>query len=169
MYLFRSLTLTVACAIGASGQAVVEHAIGTAAAAAASSGAQGAGQAAGGVFGSLTKVLEKSTSSSEKSSQSASRASIQTPAPTASRPKAPASRIIDSSMVVAGLTRAEIFELCGAPTSAVQRTRSGSVIETLWYKTTNGDELEVQIVDGKVASAILASEKKRGPVAVAIN
>lgn len=170
MNLLRPLALTLAWAMVSAGQTVVEHAVGTAAAAGASSGASGAGKAAGGVFGNLTKVLEKSaasTASTAKPAANPSTAPIQTSAPVAARGKAPASRPIDPSVVVAGLTRAELIERCGSPSLATQRTLAGSMIETFWYQTTTDDELEVQLTDGKVASSILASEKLRTRVAAA--
>jgi len=167
MRLLRSFFLILGGAMTASGQAAVESAIGTAGAAGASSGAAGAGKAAGGVFGSLTKVLERTATSTAKPSPSPSTTSIpaMAPVPIAAGEKAPASKPIDASVVVAGLTRARLVELCGSPTSATQKTRAGSVIETLWYNTTTGDELEVQLTDGTVTLAILASDKQRARAA----
>ena len=136
-----------------SAQAVVEHATTSSAGAAASTGASGAGKAAGGVFGSLSKILEKGSEKGaagpEKPTQAANAATA--------RPPAEPSKPIDPASVTTGMTRAKLIESLGSPTLTMQK--SGG--ETLWYNTLDGDELEIQIAGGKVASSVLVSQKKR--------
>lgn len=158
-------SLVAAGAMVVWGQAAVEHTVGTGAAAGATTGARGAGQGIGGVFSGLSKALEKAGDSKSQDTSApasaSSRASVQRVTRTTADAggNVPASKPIDPSVVVEGLTQAEVLELCGAPSTSLQQTRGSSLVETLWYPTIDGDELKVEIVDGKVASAVLASQK----------
>jgi hypothetical protein len=48
-------------------------------------------------------------------------------------------------------------------------TKSSKVVETFSYNTTTHDVIEVKVIDGKVASTMLLSSRKRPPVAFVLN
>ena len=155
---FRSAVAFVVFASISWCQTVVEHSTATGAASGAAAGASGAGSAVGGVFGNLSKILEKASTPNTPAPQSGTSV---TPAPPAAV-KPVELKPIDPALVTIGLTRAQLLERCGEPSSAV----AANNIETLSYQTTTHDLLEIRLVNGVVAAISAASQKKRPPAAV---
>ena len=156
-----------ACAAISWGQAAVESAVAAGASTGAAAGAKGAGQAAGGVFGALSKTLDQAskpgapaaaTSSSASAGATANQA---TPAKTSSVVTKP----IDPSQVAIGMDRDDVLNRFGEPATRTAQIRRAQMVDTFWYKTESKDELIVSLLDGKVVSTVLASQRKRNTVA----
>ena len=152
-----------ACAAISWGQAAVETAVGAGASTGAAAGAKGAGQAVGGVFGALSKTLDQAPKASGTNSTGSS--------PATSTPSTPAkaaaivTKPIDPAQVTIGMERDEVLNRFGEPATRTSQIRRSQMMDTFWYKTESKDELIVSLTDGKVISAVLASQRKRTPVA----
>ena len=152
MRIFWYFTISVSWAVAAWGQAIVEHSLATAGASTAATGVKGAGKSIGGVFRSLTETLDKAGTAKEN---------VKTPATSAvttppDRPKqtarpVPASKPIDPSQVTEGLDEGEVIQRFGEPVLRFSETRNSHFVEKLWYNTTTSDQLEIRLIDGKVA------------------
>ena len=149
-----------ACAAISSGQAAVETAVGAGASTGAAAGAKGAGQAVGGVFGALSKTLDQAPKASGTNSTGGSPATS-TPAKAAAIVTKP----IDPAQVTIGMERDEVLNRFGEPATRTSQIRRSQMMDTFWYKTESKDELIVSLTDGKVVSTVLASQRKRTPVA----
>ena len=157
------LMVGLACAALAWGQATAETAVGTGAVAGAAAGAKGAGQGIGGVFGTVSNILNQAPKPGSTASGASSTTSV-TPASTAnvsSVVRVP----IDPSQVTVGMDRDQLLTRFGEPATRTTQMRRSQVIDTFWYAITGKDELIVSLTDGKVASTILASQKKRSQTA----
>ena len=155
---FRSTVTLVVFASTCWCQTVVEHSAATGTASGAAAGASGAGSAIGGVFGNLSKILEKASTPNTPVPQSATNTSSTQSAAVKPVERKP----IDPALVTVGLTRAQLLERCGEPSSAV----AANNIETLSYETITHDLLEIRLVNGVVATISAASQKKRPSAAV---
>jgi len=161
---FRLAWVSLACVVVASGQAVVESAILTGAGAGgAAAGAKGAGAAAAGVLSRLNEIAGKSAAAPEKSAapaqQAASKGAVVTVVP-ANNPGVPQllqlPRPIDASLVKPGLTRDRLIACCGEPSMRITETKKSKFVETMWYTTSDEDELKVQLEEG-VVTLVLSS------------
>jgi hypothetical protein len=144
------------------GQAAVESAVAAGASTGAAAGAKGAGQAVGGVFGALSKTLDQAPKAGAPASTS-----VTPSAATATSAKAVsvATKPIDPAQVTVGMERDEVLSRFGEPATRTSQIRRAQMLDTFWYKTESKDELIVSLIDGKVASTVLASQRKRAPVA----
>ena len=168
---FRLAWVSLACVVVASGQAVVESAILTGAGAGgAAAGAKGAGAAAAGVLSRLNEIAGKSAAAPEKSAaapeksaapaqQAASKGAVVTVVP-ANSPAVPQllqlPRPIDASLVKPGLTRDRLIACCGEPSMRITETKKSKFVETMWYTTSDEDELKVQLEEG-IVTLVLSS------------
>jgi hypothetical protein len=155
----KSLSLFVvgfACAAITWGQAAVEYTVGTGASTGAAAGAKGAGQAVGGVFGAVSKVLDQAG----KPAASGAPAAASAPPAGAAKTRSVATTPIDPAQVALGMDRDELIARFGEPATRTAQIRRSQMIDTFWYNTTAKDELIVTLTDGKVASALLASQRK---------
>ncbi len=148
-------------AVSVCGQAAVEHsAITGAGATAASAGSKGAGQSIGGVFRSLSGTLEKAGSAPVAAAKAPTAApgvktaSTARPVPSKqpTEPPAPATKPIDPALVTEGLDRAELIERFGEPVLQMSETKNSQLVERLWYNATRSNQVEIRLIDGKVAS-----------------
>jgi hypothetical protein len=157
----------VGFACAAWGQATVETAVGAGAATGAAAGAKGAGQAVGGVFGAVSKVLDQAgkPAASGATATPAAAASSAPPAG-AAKTRSVATTPIDPSRVALGMDRDQLIAQFGEPATRTTQIRRSQMIDTFWYNTTAKDELIITLTDGKVASTVLASQRK-GKVASA--
>lgn len=154
-------SIGVFCAVAMCGQTIVEHSAATAGASTAAAGAKGAGKSIGGVFGGLSDTLDKAGST--KQSESAPATPTVTTQSTQSKPTArplPASKPIDPLQVTEGLDRDELVKRFGEPMLELSEKHNSQLIERLWYKTTS-DQVEIKLVDGKVASVRPPPDKKQ--------
>jgi hypothetical protein len=152
MRIFWYFTISVSWAVAAWGQAIVEHSLATAGASAAATGVRGTGKSIGGVFGSLTETLDKAGTAKEKGRTPAPSAVTTRPGPPKQSAKpVPASKPIDPSQVTEGLDGAEVIQRFGEPVLRFSETRNSHFVEKLWYNTTTSDQLEIRLIDGKVA------------------
>lgn len=163
---FGFFVIGCACAALTWGQAAAEYTVGAGAATGAAAGAKGAGQAVGGVFGAVTQTLNKAGKSGAPGTTAAAPSSTisvvsASPAKTASV----ATRPIDPSQVAVGMDRDELLTRFGEPATRTSQIRRSRMIDTFWYQTTSKDELIVSLTDGKVVSAVLASQRKRSQTA----
>jgi len=160
MRYFRLAWVSLACVVAASGQAVVESAILTGAGAGgAAAGAKGAGSAAAGVLGRLNEIVSKSAAASDKSAAPAQQAGSNAAAVAAvplSKPEPVVPRLIDASLVKPGLTRERLIACCGEPSMRITETKKSKFVETMWYTTSDEDELKVQLEEG-VVTLVLSS------------
>jgi len=165
MKLLGFLVVGFACTAVTFGQAAVEYSVGTGAATGAAAGAKGAGQAVGGVFGAVGQILNQAP----KSGAPAAVASSTTATATGTAPKTGSipTKPIDPSQVTVGMDRNELLERFGEPATRTSQTRRSQMLDTFWYQTITKDELIVSLADGKVVSTVLASQRKRSPVASA--
>ncbi|MCU1338780.1 MAG: hypothetical protein JWO19_4361 [Bryobacterales bacterium] len=167
------LIIGVACAAITWGQAAVEYAVGAGAATGAAAGAKGAGQAVGGVFGAVTQTLNQAAQPGAPVTASSSTASASTSSATpasAAKPGSVATKPIDPAQVALGMNRDELIARFGEPATRTTQIRRSQMLDTFWYNTAAHDtipkdELIVSLTDGKVVSTVLASERKRRPVA----
>jgi outer membrane protein assembly factor BamE (lipoprotein component of BamABCDE complex) len=162
----KSLGFVLLCSVFAAmtwGQAAVESAVGAGASTGAAAGARGAGQAVGGVFGALNKTLEQApkTEAAPASTAVAPSAAKATPAKAVSI----ATKPIDPAQVTVGMERDEVLSRFGEPATRTTQIRRAQMLDTFWYKTESKDELIISLTDGKVVSTVLASQRKRAPVA----
>ena len=152
-----------ACATITWGQAAVESAVGAGASTGAAAGAKGAGQAVGGVFGALSKTLDQAPTASGTNSTAVSPAVATTP--TIAKAASIVTKPIDPIQVTIGMERDEVINRFGEPATRTSQIRRSQMLDTFWYKTEAKDELIVSLIDGKVASTVLASQRKRTAVA----
>ena len=152
MRIFWYFSIGVSCAVAACGQAIVEHSLATAGASAAATGVKGAGKSIGGVFRSLTETLDKAGTAKENGKTPATSA-VTTPPdrPKQSAKPVPASKPIDPSQVTEGLDGAELIQRFGEPVLRFSERRNSQLVEKLWYNTATSDQLEIRLIDGKVA------------------
>jgi hypothetical protein len=146
------------------GQAAAEYAVGAGAASGAAAGAKGAGQSVGGVFGNLSKTVDQAHKS-DGTAAPASPAASATPAAAVRALPLP-TKPIDPSQVKLGMGRDEVLTRFGEPATHTSQIRRSQMLDTFWYKTESNDELIVNLVDGKVASTVLASQRPRNSAAV---
>jgi hypothetical protein len=154
----------VGFACAAWGQATVETAVGAGASAGAAAGAKGAGQAVGGVFGAVSKVLDQAGKPAAPDAPAAP--STASGAAGAVKTRSVATTPIDPSQVALGMDRDQLIARFGEPATRTTQIRRSQMIDTFWYNTTAKDELIITLTDGKVASTVLASQRK-GKVASA--
>jgi hypothetical protein len=154
----------VGFACAAWGQATVETAVGAGASAGAAAGAKGAGQAVGGVFGAVSKVLDQAGKPAAPDAPAAP--STASGAAGAVKTRSVATTPIDPSQVALGMDRDQLIARFGEPATRTTQIRRSQMIDTFWYNTTAKDELIISLTDGKVASTVLASQRK-GKVASA--
>ena len=165
MHLHTSVLLSVCLLSGFSlsayGQAMVEHALGTARAGAAGGAMKGAGKSAGGVLGNATKALDKAAGKPATSTPAAKAAKPPSPAAAAPGQPAPAAPAatpepprpaMDPSLVTAGLERQELLAKFGKPSMKMTGMNGGQVVETYWYHPAGHDTVVVTLRDGKVAA-----------------
>ena len=161
----KSLGFVLLCSVFAAmtwGQAAVESAVGAGASTGAAAGAKGAGQAVGGVFGALSTTLDQAPKPGAPASTTVTpSATTATPAKAVSV----ATKPIDPSQVTVGMERDEVLTRFGEPATRTTQIRRAQMLDTFWYKTESKDELIVSLTDGKVVSTVLASQRKRAPVA----
>ena len=161
------LVVGFACAAITWGQAAVEYTVGAGAATGAAAGAKGAGQAVGGVFGAVTQTLNKAgqpgaaNASSAPSASGAAASSTTSGTPPTGMTRSVATKPIDPSQVAVGMGRDEVLAQFGEPATRTTQIRRSQQIDTFWYATATKDELIVSLTDGKVASTVLASQRKR--------
>ena len=153
MRAFWYFSIGVFCAVAASAQAIVEHSVATAGTSAAAGGLKDTGKSIGGVFRSLTETLDKAGTAKENGKTPATSAVVTPP----DRPKqtanpVPASKPIDPSQVTEGLDGAEVIQRFGEPVLRFSERRNSQLVEKLWYNTTTSDQVEIRLIDGKVAS-----------------
>jgi len=151
-----------ACVAISWGQAAVEYTVGAGASTGAAAGAKGAGQAVGGVFGALSKTLDQAPKANGTTPAATSPAAG-TPATTA-KAASIVTKPIDPTYVTIGMERDEILNRFGEPATRTSQIRRSQMLDTFWYKTEK-DELIVSLIDGKVVSTVLASQRKRTAVA----
>jgi len=163
----RFLLLGFSCAAFTWGQATVESAVGAGAATGAAAGAKGAGQAAGGVFGAVSNILNQASKPTGPSDPSAGTSTTTVvSAPSQAKAVSVPSKTVDPAEIKAGMTRDELLNRFGEPATRTSQFRHSQMIDTLWYATPNKDELIVSLADGKVVSAVLASQRKRAEASV---
>src|SRR6516162_2960417 len=121
-------------AAAASGQAVVEHSLITAAAAAAGANAKGMGNSISGVLRGVNGTLDKATTPGK--SESKPTASINPPQSTQSAKPLPVSKPVDPSQITEGLERAELIDRFVPPLLIWSAVIDSQFVETLWYNTT---------------------------------
>ncbi len=139
------LPLIVLLALPSFAQAVVESSVLSGAAAAAATGAKGAGKSAGAVFGRVGAIAGKAPQAVSAPAPATA------PVPTAPAPApAAAPKPVDPSAVKVGLSRKDLLARCGEPTMSVLGNRRSASAETLWYATTDNDELKVELEGGVV-------------------
>ena len=157
----RFLLLGFSCAAFVWGQATVENAVGAGAATGAAAGAKGAGQAVGGVFGAVSNILNQAPKPAGASGPATvtSTTTVVT-APSQAKAVSVPSRPVDPAEINTGMTRDELLNRFGEPATRTSQFRRSQMIDTFWYATTNKDELIVSLADGKVTSAVLASQRK---------
>ena len=160
-FLFLFVCLLPAFSLAAYGQAMVEHALGTARAGAAGGAMKGAGKSAGGVLGNAAKTLDKAAkpaaSADAKTAKASSPATAApaAPAPAASAPAAaaePPKPAPDPSLITTGLERQELLAKFGKPSMKLTGMNAGQVVETYWYRAAGHDTVIVTLRDGKVAT-----------------
>lgn len=157
----RVVGFFVGVAAAACGQTAVEHAGATAGAAAASTGAIGAGKSIGGVFRNLSDTFDKNGKSAPGGSTSAAAVTtVPAPPKQLSRP-APVSKPVDPSQVTVGLYAVEVIKRFGEPVMRLTETSNSQLVETLWYKTTTDDQIEIKVSAGKVVSIRPPASKKQ--------
>ena len=153
----------VFCAVAAYGQAIVEHSAATAGASTAAAGAaKGVGKSIGGVFSSLSNTLDKAGTTRRTGSTAASGTviTVSNPSKPSAKPVS-ASKPIDPSQVTEGLDRAELIKRFGEPVLQLSESSSSQLVERLWYNTTASDQVEIKLIDGKVASVRPPAGKKQ--------
>jgi hypothetical protein len=166
MKLLGFFVVGFACAAVMLGQAAVEYSVGTGAATGAAAGAKGTGQAVGGVFGAVGQALNQAAKAGAPATAASSKTTV-TPAHAANTGPA-LTKPIDPSQVTVGMDRNQLLERFGEPATSTSEMRHSQLIDTFWYPTSPKDELIVSLVDGKVVSTVLASQRrKRSPVASA--
>ena len=153
MRIFWHFSIGVAWAVAACGQTIVEHSLATAGASTAAAGVKGTGKSIGGVFRSLSETLDKAGTSKENGKTPATSA-VTTPPDPAKQSAKPvsASKPIDPSQVTEGLDGAELIRRFGEPVLRFSERNHSQLVEKLWYNTTTSDQLEIRLIDGKVAS-----------------
>jgi hypothetical protein len=149
----RYFSIGVFCAVAMCGQAIVEHSLATAGASTAAAGAKGVGKSIGGVFRSLSDTLDKAGNTKESGSSPATPVvtTLSDQAKQTAKP-VPPSKPIDPSQVREGLDRDEVIKRFGEPVLQRSEKRGSQLIERLWYNKTISDQLEIKLIDGKVAS-----------------
>jgi hypothetical protein len=148
-----------ACAAITWGQAAVEYSVGAGAATGAAAGAKGVGQSVGGVFGAVTQTLNQAGKPAAPAAPSTSSSTVAAAA--AARPAALVSKPIDPSQLTVGMERDDVLSRFGEPATRTSQIRRSQMLDTFWYKTESKDELIVNLVDGKVVSTVLASQRRR--------
>jgi len=159
---FGFLVVGFACAAITWGQAVAESAVGTGAASGAAAGAKGAGQGVGAVFGALSKTLDQGSKPGAPATATSSNGSATSVG--AATPRKVASVVIkpiDPSQVTVGMDRNEVLARFGEHSTRTTQIRRSQMLDTFWYPTIAKDELIVRLTDGKVSSAVLASQRNR--------
>lgn len=145
-------SIGVFCAAAAYGQTIVEHSAATAGASTAAVGAKGAGKSIGGVFRGLSETLDKAGTGKGTGSAPATATvtTLSVPSKQTAKP-VPASKPIDPSQVTEGLDRDELIARFGEPLLQLSEKRNSQLVERLWYRTAS-DQVEIKLIDGKVAS-----------------
>ena len=159
----RLFLLGLSCAAFTWGQATVEAGVATGAATGAAAGAKGAGQAVGGVFGAVGNILNQASKPTDATGPQPAVASTNTVVTTPSQAKAASvpSKPVDPPEIKAGMSRDELLNRFGEPATRTSQFRQSKMVDTFWYATTNKDELIVSLVDGKVVSTVLASQRNK--------
>ena len=150
------------------GQTAVEHSVITAGSSAA--GAKGVGSSIGGVFKKLNEKLDTTAKSGKAEKKVAIAARAKDPAPN-SAPAAvplmappqpvPAPKFTDPSDITEGLARADLIERFGEPLLRVMEASGSQPVERMWYQATKYRQIEVRLIDGKVASVHPPPVKKQ--------
>ena len=158
----RLLLLGFSCAAFTWGQAIVEAGVAAGAATGAAAGAKGAGQAVGGVFGAVGNILNQASKPTDATNPQAV-TSTNTVVTTPSQAKAASvpSKPVDPAEMKAGMSRDELLNRFGEPATRTSQFRQSKMVDTFWYATANKDELIVSLLDGKVVSAVLASQRNK--------
>jgi|SRR5689334_12947591 len=159
----RFLLLGFSCAAFTCGQATVESAVGAGAATGAAAGAKGAGQAVGGVFGAVGNILNQASKPGEPGASKSTVTSTTTvvTAPSENKGVSVPSKPVDPAEIKVGMTRDELLNRFGEPATRTSTFRQSRMVDTFWYATANKDELIVGLMDGKVVSAVLASQRNK--------
>jgi hypothetical protein len=165
----RFLLLGFSCAAFTWGQATVENAVGAGAATGAAAGAKGAGQAVGGVFGAVGNILNRASKPADAGNPGNSVNSTATvvTAPSENKAVSVPSKPVDPAEIKSGMTRDELLNRFGEPATRTSQFRQSKMVDTFWYATANKDELIVSLTDGKVVSAVLASQRNKRAAAPA--
>ena len=158
------------CAIAACGQTVVEHSAASAGATAATGSMSGAGKSMGGVFRGLSETIDKSRSANQGETPPATPRSAQ-PKPSQKPVSAreskqalkpvPAATPIDPSQLTTGLERNELIKRFGEPAMRLSESNGSQLVERFWYNATAQDQIEIIVIDGKVAWVLPPPSKKQ--------
>lgn len=148
-----SLSFIALVSFAASGQALVEHSLITAASAAAGASATNAGKSTGGVFQNLGNLMDKAATVGKAgdhptvTSEGVARSSVRDLSGAE-----PTLKIVDPSAITPGLERDELLSRFGAPLVSTIDTTASRITETMWYATGRSTQVRIQLVGGKVAS-----------------
>jgi len=144
-----------------SGQAMVEYGLGLAASGTAGAPGQTAGRSIAGIMSNLTQTLN-SANHAPAAAAAAVAAVPAKPAAVATEPPKPAVTYADPSGITAGMDRAEMIKRFGP--SAMQILSSGGR-ESFTYEFKDRT-VDVEVLNGKVASARTKSKAKQSAVVV---
>ncbi|MBI3665646.1 MAG: hypothetical protein HY236_05365 [Acidobacteria bacterium] len=162
---FLSVCLLPVFSVCSYGQAMVEHALGTARAGAAGGAMKGAGKAAGGVLGNAAKALDQAAGKPDgqantsaksvkagPSTPTSTNSPAPVPAPASAAAAEPSPPALDPSQITVGLERRELVAKFGKPSMKMTAMNASQVVETYWYRAASRDTVVVILRDGKVAS-----------------
>jgi hypothetical protein len=98
---------------------------------------------------------DRATLVRRRASSSAATGAATTPPPSdmkASTPPISTGQPIDPSQVSEGLDRSELISRYGEPMMRITDRNGSELVERLWYKTATSTQMEIRIINGKVAS-----------------
>jgi hypothetical protein len=148
------------CLIPICAQAVVEHSAASAGATAAAGSMNGAGKSTGGIFRGLSETIDKARNAKQGETSAAHKRSpqpIQSQKPaSAGEPKQAFRRVsadapLDPTQVTQGLDRNELMKRFGEPVMRLSEKNGSQLVESFWYNATTPGQIEIKLIDGKVA------------------
>jgi hypothetical protein len=154
-----ALCVIVAIAVPCWSQAVVEAGVATGASAGAAAGASGAGKSIGGVLNGVTKAAARGAAPASAAAPSKTTATVLR----GRRLSVPAPKPVNPAEIAAGLAAEELIARFGQPSTRTSGTRKSQSVETYWYPATTHDEVEIRLIDGKVAAVTPKGSPKPAP------
>jgi hypothetical protein len=135
------------------GQAIVEYGLGVGRAGVAGAGAGRSGKNIGKVFEKATQELNRAAGQTAQT-QAKTEAAAQRPATAAAEKPTSTTAAIDPATIQVGMTREELFEQFGKPSTRITQQQGSDMVEKCWYKAPGFEAVIVVIKNGKVASVV---------------